>query len=64
MLVLATSISMINASKKDVILDYILYIYNLIYFQKSNNNIKTLINLSSEINTISSIFIFKLSFQV
>ena len=55
---------MINASKKDVILDYILYIYNLIYFQKSNNNIKTLINLSSEINTISSIFIFKLSFQV
>ena len=62
--VLTTFMLVIDTSKKDIILDYILYIYYLIYFQKSSNNVEVLIELSSEIYTITLIYTLKLGFQV
>ena len=55
-----TFILVINTNKKDRILAYILYIYYLIYFQKSSNNIEALINSNGKFNTITLTFILKL----
>ena len=63
-LVLATSILVTTTSKKDLILDHILYIYYLVYFWKGRNYIKTLIDLDSKINIITLIYTLKLGFQV
>lgn len=41
---------------KNMILDLILYIYNLICFEKSNNNIKTYINTSNEFNAMTFVY--------
>lgn len=54
-----------ETNKEDkVILKKILYIHHLLYFQKKIVKIKTLINFGSKINTITSIYISKLDFQV
>ena len=55
---------MTGTNKKDFILKCFLYIYYLIWFQKSNNNIKALIRFKSKVNTIILIYILKLSFEV
>ena len=54
------SIYIINTRIKDIILDYILQIYNSILFEKSNSNIKTQINFGSKSNIITSIYTLKL----
>ena len=53
---------MTDISKKDVTLDYILCIYYLIYFLKNKNNVKALINSTSKINVLTSIYILKFGF--
>ena len=55
---------MTNARKKDMTLNYILYIYYLVCFQKYNNNIEALIESSNKVNIITTIYALKLSFQV
>ena len=52
---------MIIISKKNITLNYILCIYDLICFQKNNNNIKALINSCNKVNIITFIYILKLS---
>ena len=54
----------IDTSKKNITLDYILYIYYFIYFQKNSNNVKVLIDACNEVNTITPIYILKLGFLV
>lgn len=49
---------------KEQILKYILYIYYLIYLQKSNNNYKILFNFVSNANIITTIYTLKLGFSV
>ena len=55
---------MTNSNKQDITLDYILYIYYLIYFWKINNYVKALINSGSRVNTIIFSYSLKLSFLV
>lgn len=54
---LAIFMLLTSANKKIVILDFILYIYYLIPFQKGSNNIKTIINFSHEDNKITATYI-------
>lgn len=53
---------MIQASKENMALNELSYIYYLIWFKKYK--IKALINFGSEINTMSSNYILKLGFKV
>ena len=53
---------MTKASKKNVILDRITYICYLIWFKK--NEVQTLIDSGSEINTMILAYALKLSFKV
>lgn len=56
---------MIVASKKaDLLLQHVFYIYYLIYFKKNQAEIDTLIEFGSEVNTITSEYIFKLGLKV
>lgn len=50
--------------KKDTTLNCILYIYYLVFFWKSDNIIKTLINYNSKVYIITSIYALKLSFCI
>lgn len=54
--------SMTETSKKA--LKYILYIYYLVQFWKNLSKIKTLIDLGSEVNTISPAYVKKLGFRM
>lgn len=63
-LVLTTFIFMTSTTKKDTNLDYILYIYYLIYFWKINNKVKALIDFYNKINVMILIYTLKLSLQV
>lgn len=53
---------MTSISHKTIALVNILYIYYLVYFLKSNNNIKVLINFNSEVNIITFVYTLKLDF--
>ena len=53
-----------GVSKKDLILNYILYIYYLIYLEKYSNNIKALIDFGNEVNIMTLVCTFKLGLQV
>ena len=54
---------MTETSKKDnLALKRVPYIYYLIWFKK--NEVQALINLSSEVNTMTSVYIAKLGFKV
>ena len=59
--VLAILAKVIGASKSNIILDHILYIYYSAYFHKNNNNIGILIDYGSEINIITLIYTLNLS---
>lgn len=61
---MANSIEITDTRKKDITLNYITYIYQSVYFQKSNNNIEALINFDREINTKDLIYASKLDFQI
>lgn len=63
-LILATSVFVIITKKKDLILDNIWYIHYLIYFQKCNSNVETLIDSINEIHKITLIHTLKLDLQV
>lgn len=66
MLVLATSVPVIKASKKKkVALAQILYIYYLFRFRKNDKNkIWALINFGSKGNAITPAYILKLGLQI
>lgn len=55
---------MTKASKKDVILDYILWIHYLGCFWKANDKVLALIDLWSKFNTIIPVYISKLGLKV
>lgn len=58
---LATSMSMIKANKKDnVILYWVLCIYNLIWFKK--NEVLALIDVGNKVTTITLVYILKQDF--
>ena len=61
-LVSGTIVFILNTSKKDINLNYILYIYYLVCFQKNRNNVEALINFGSEINIKSLAYTSKLGF--
>ena len=61
-LVSGTIVFILNTSKKDINLNYILYIYYLVCFQKNRNNVEALINFGSEINIKSFAYTLKLGF--
>lgn len=46
------------------VLEYVLYIYYLVYFQKYSNNAEVLNDFSSKVNTITFINILKLGVQI
>lgn len=54
---------MIDTKKKDITLDRVLCIYYLIYFQKYNINVKTLIYSENKVNIMTLTHILKLSLQ-
>ena len=54
---LAIFILLTSANKKIVILDFILYIYYLIPFQKDSNNVQTIINSSHKDNKMTATYI-------
>ena len=54
---------MTNTIKKNITLDYILYIHYLICFKKNNQEIKLSIKIGSKIKVITSIYTLKLGFQ-
>lgn len=56
-------LSMTGASKEDVVLDWVLCIYYLLYFWKDTSNIRVLINSGNKINAIISVFAFKLGLK-
>ena len=53
---------MTKTRKNDIILDYIISIYYLIFFSKNNNNVKAIINLTSEVTIITLDYALKLGF--
>lgn len=55
---------MIKASKKDVVLDRILYIYYLVCFQKDQDKVLALISSRSEVNAMTPTYISKLGLKV
>lgn len=61
-LVSIISIPIIKTSKKNMFLDRISYIYYSIRFKK--NKMKALIDLSSEINAMTLIYIAKLDLKI
>lgn len=54
----------IITSKENITLNYIQYIYYLIYFQKVNNNVKILIIYKDKIHVITPTYTSKLCFQI
>lgn len=62
-LALTTSLFIVGTSIDNIllILDQILYIYYLFYFQKDNIKVKVLINSGSKVNRITSAYGLKLS---
>lgn len=63
-LVLPVSLLVTKTSKKNIILKKLLYMHYLLYFQKDIAEVKTLINLCIEFNTITLAYIAKLSLKV
>lgn len=55
---------MTKASKKDVVLDRILYIHYSVYIQKNQDEMLALINSGSEINPITPVYVSKLGLKV
>lgn len=51
-------------SSKKNILEYILYIHYLFCFYKTIGNIKTLIDASSRVNTMTPVYILKLGLNI
>lgn len=62
--VLTTSIGIIDTRKRNLTLDYILFIPNLAYLFDNNNNFSTIFNSNSEVNYMIFIYSLKLSFQI
>lgn len=52
-----------KSNKKNVILEKILYIYYLFYFQKDTIKVKIIINSNNKINIIILVYIAKLGFK-
>lgn len=52
------------SNKNDVTLARVLYIHYLLYFQKITNKLQALLNFGSKVNTMTSVYISKLSFKV
>lgn len=61
-MVLAISILVTKASKKDIVLDYVFCIYYPIQFKK--NEVQALIDSGSKVNIMTSIYVSKLGFKV
>lgn len=61
-LIFANSILIIKIKKKNVILNWILYIYFQIWFKK--NKIQALIDIGNKVNTMTLVYISKLGFKV
>lgn len=53
---------MTEANKRNIFLKEVLYIHNLIWFKK--DKVRALINSSSKVNNIASVFAVKLGFKV
>ena len=51
---------MSDTSKKDIILEYLFYIYYLVNFWKNSNNIKVLISFGNKFNIITLAYTLKL----
>lgn len=60
----ATFLLVIEASKKDIILEKILYIHYLLCFQKNIIDVKTLNNFSIEANVMILAYFSKLGLQI
>lgn len=64
MSVLATSLSMIKANKKDVVLDCIPCIYYPMCFCKEQDKVLALINSENEVNIMTAAYTLKLSLTI
>ena len=56
---MTNSMLVIVTSKKDVILEFISYICDLVYFRKSSNNFEVLIDFGNKVNIITFSYILK-----
>lgn len=54
----------IEMSKKEVVLAWVLYIYYLLCFWKDINKIQALVNFNSKLNAMTLAYISKLSLKV
>lgn len=61
-MVLATSALLTDVSKKEVVLVKVLYIHYPLYLQKDINKVQALLDLSHEVNAITSAYALKLGF--
>ena len=63
-LVLATSMLMTDSSGKEVVLESVSCIYYPVQFQGSQEQVKALLDNSSEVNTMSPAYVERLGFYI